>query len=82
MNKNEIFRKALFLIPAYLICWLLMYGLVNQDMNLGLAAEYFVQAWSFNGFVRPMYIWWLSNALFVVVAIVYFVINRRGSIGQ
>ena len=82
MNINKTYRMALFLIPAYLVCWLLMYGFVNQDMNLGLAAEYFIQAWSFKGFVRPTYIWWLSNALFVVVAIVYFVVNRRGSSEQ
>jgi len=82
MNKKGIYKKALFLVPAYIFCWLLMYVFINQDINIALAAEFFIQAWSFNGFVRPMYVWWLSNALFVVVAIVYFVINPRGSSEQ
>ncbi len=79
MNKKRIYKKILFLVPGYIVCWLLMYVFINQDINLTLAAEYFVQAWTFNGFVRPMYVWWLSNALFVVVVVVYFVINRRGT---
>lgn len=79
MKNNGIYKKVLFLLPTYAVCWLFMYLLTNQDLNLELAAEYFIQAWSFNGFVRPMYIWWLSNALFVVVATVYLVTNREGS---
>ena len=82
MNRNGKYRKALFLVLAYLGCWLLMHVFINQDLNLVLAAEYFVQAWSFNGFVRPTYIWWLSNPLFVVVVIVYFITDRLRSSEQ
>ena len=48
-------------------------------MNIGLAIEYFIQAWSFNGLVRPMYIWWLSNALFIAAVIIYFLVKKRGA---
>ena len=77
--KNGMYKTALFLAIAYLVCWLIIYVLINKDLNIGLAFEYFTQAWSFNGFVRPMYIWWLSNLLFIVTAITYFVIKRRGT---
>ena len=70
-----MYRKILIIIPVYILCWLVMYVFINQDLNIALAFEYFIQAWSFNGFVKPMSIWWLSNILFIVAVI----IKRRGA---
>jgi hypothetical protein len=75
--KRGLYKKALFLVSAYIVCWLVGYVLINQDINLALAFDYFIQAWGFNGFVRPMYVWWASNVLFIVVAIIYLIIIRR-----
>lgn len=56
-----------------------MYVLINQNLNVGLAFEYLTQAWSFSGFVKPMYIWWLSNALFIATVIIYTLVRKRGA---
>ena len=82
MNAKGIYKSALFLVTAYVTCWVLIYVLINQDLNMILAYEYFIMAWSFNGFIRPTYIWLLSNALFIVIVFTYFVIRRKGARGH
>lgn len=82
MNTKGVYKSALFLISAYIVCWLFIYVLINQDLNVFMAYEYFILAWSFNGLERPMFIWMLSNALFIPTAITYFIIKRKGSRNQ
>ena len=77
LMTKEIYKDRFCLFLAYVACWLLAYAAINQDFNLALVFEYLVQAWSFGGLVRPMYIWWLSNAIFIVVAVLYLAIKRR-----
>ncbi len=71
--KKGIHKPLLLLVPVYLFYWLLSYVIINQDLNITLAYEYFILAWSFDGLARPMYVWWLSGVLFIFTAITYMV---------
>lgn len=72
-----ITNKILFLVLVYIFAWVISYVFINQDINLVLALDYFVQAWSFNGLERPMFVWFICNTLFVFIVITYLVIKRR-----
>ncbi len=74
---NNRIKFILFLTVAYVISWFIGYIAVNQDLNIGLASEYFLQAWTFNGLARPMYVWWLSNGLFVLVATALWLVQKH-----
>ncbi len=73
------YKNISLFISAYVACWFLGYVVINRDANLFLALEYFYQAWSLKGFVRPMYVWWLSNSLFIGIAILYLFFQRRSA---
>lgn len=77
MEKGEVFKKILLLIIAYLVCWLIAYFFVNQDLNFARAYQYFVMAWSFQDLALPKKVWWISNAMTLVVVILYFIRQRR-----
>jgi hypothetical protein len=46
-------------------------------MDFELMVEYFVLAWTFDGFVRPGAVWVLSLILFFLVVGIYWVIAIR-----
>ncbi len=76
--KVEKVRLIPTFIAIYLVCWVLAYLIVNQDINLGLMMEYFVLAWTFDGFVRPFYTWAFSLLLLAPIAAVYrFILIRK-----
>ena len=72
--------RVLLIVGTYLICWILAYVLVNGDLNLKYIYEYFVAAWTFNGFVRPMYTWIVSVIIFfpTIGLISYLTRIKRG----
>jgi len=63
-------------LGMYVACWLVAYVAVNQDLDLGIAARYFLEAWSFGGFARQMYVWYLSLGLFVVIGLTVIYVRR------
>ena len=76
-------KKVLIFLFIYLVCWALSYVIVNQDFNIELLVDYFVLAWTFDGFVRPVYTWILSLLLFLpIVAIYWFVARKKGRDGS
>jgi len=77
LRINKSVKKLLFLAIVYIFTWFISYVFINQDINLVLALDYFVQAWSFNGLERPMFVWFIYNALFILIVIAYLVIARR-----
>ncbi len=50
---------------------------MNQDLDVGLAVEYFVQAWTFSGLVRPLYVWFAGNGVFAVAVITLILCRMR-----
>jgi len=79
LQINKSVKKVLFLAIVYIFTWVFSYVFINQDINLALAIDYFVQAWSFNGLERPMFVWFICNTLLILIVIAYLVITRRRS---
>lgn len=52
---------------------------VNQDFNIELMLEYFFLAWTFDGFVRPYYIWLFSlSGFFLIIVFNLAISGSRG----
>ena len=69
--------KILWFSVIYLACWIFSYVLINGDVNIKYMVEYFISAWSFNGFIRPLYTWIFSLVIFFPVIGIIFFIERR-----
>ncbi len=79
MNKSIINKISLYLV-IYLVCWVLSYVIVNNDFNINHMLEYFKLAWSFNGFVRPMYTLMLSLIMFFpLMGIIHFTSRKKNN---
>ena len=78
-TMNNILRKNLLILPfVYIASWIAAYVVINQDFNTKYMWDYFVLAWTFNGFIRPSVIWMLSIASTIVIMVI--VVRRsRGS---
>jgi hypothetical protein len=64
-------------VTAYAICWIGAYALVNGDLDGKLIVQYFVLAWTGNGFVRPTFTWLISLVAFSTVVVVWWILARR-----
>jgi len=54
MNRTpaRLLMRMSIALGMYVACWLVAYVAVNQDLDLGIAARYFLEAWSFGGFCQ------------------------------
>ena len=64
-------------VAAYAICWVFAYSIMNEDLDGELMLQYFVLAWTGNGFVRPTVTWLLSVVAFSCVLLVWWALVRR-----
>ena len=69
-------NKVIYITVSYLICWLISYVIINGTENYESIVSYFIQGWTFSGFVKPTYTWVLSLAIFLVYIIVLFVLKK------
>ena len=80
---NKIARYVVALVGAYLVAWTLSYTLVFLSRGDGLDFryffEYFALAWTFRAGELPGFIWFLSLAVFLLVAPLVLLVLRRRS---
>jgi len=73
-------KTLVFFLAAYFLSWVLSYVVVNGDLNIDYMWEYFVLAWTFDGFVRPVVTWLLSIVTFsVIVSVSWYAKRKKGS---
>ncbi len=78
---NRILRYSIALLVIYLLAWTVSYAFVlhsrGDGLNFSYFIQYFVLAWTFNGFELPTFILIFSIVGFLPVAAFIIILMRK-----
>jgi hypothetical protein len=69
------FRTIWLLLANHLLSWMFVFILI-VGFDLDLVPSYFYMGWSFSGGELPSLVWLFSWAMFIIVMLLYFVLQR------